>query len=849
MDLTVGDEKPPPYVQYHSGDASMAFVTADQQPSQEPPNKARGCRCTAVKSLGVAVTLCLITTVAALTLFFLQRADILPKVEHSKKADLPDVTNLDLVAADNHYLTVAWDRPRLSFDFYWLNVTGGFENGSGSLPTRTARACGNGTIIHPQQTQITCGPFDSCSSVDVTIRTYNKGPHELMSKGTTLSDIFIGGEDPSEPRSINVVAESPTLSRLKWQAPARFNGILDVYRVKVCEAFITCDDNQNTSYCVEYETFDESLNINTTEDSLYCILITSNAWCGRNVLTSLPAALEFRTPLFKLPDVFNLALVRVKMGYVTISWQRPRSRFDYYAVEVYENEDSGASAGHQGHRLCANGTIIRPDQTEATCGPFEPCTNLSFTVHTYLNGPPERRSPGATLTSIFIPPEDPIPATNVTMIPESPMRTRLQWGRPERETDLPDVTDLKLLFAGHNAVTVAWKKPEARFDYYWLSVSAEKDGVNELGTVGSCGNGTIIHPDQTRVTCMNLEPCDRVNITLRAHRNGPPVHTSRGVCLQDIFIPGKEPLPPRNVRIIPVSSTLTLLYWDYPDNVSSAIESYNVKICRTFRRCGPAENQSFCEEHVTAQTRLKFNSTADTPYCVLVSANKTCGIDKIRSQPAVAELRTPIFVAVRNLTVSYVGDDNFTLTWQKPEGCVDNYTVMVTDNSDRSRGNASNGLVSCNKGGVITSSQTSVTCDQPVLCANATISVKPNVRGAANNTLSGETLSGVLLPGKHPPPVTDLQLSVITHRYFEITYKAPKECYSDFGHRVSRASSNSRARLSYCRVQKTSSRITATCNITACGKINIGAQTMSTGPSRRGSLWAELFGLNTKKMC
>ncbi|KAL3201646.1 hypothetical protein MRX96_042895 [Rhipicephalus microplus] len=243
----------------------------------------------------------------------------------------------------------------------------------------------------------------------------------------------------------------------------------------------------------------------------------------------------------------------------------------------------------------------------------------------------------------------------------------------------------------------------------------------------------------------NLEACGRVNITLRAHRNGPPVRTSQGVCLQDIFIPRK--------------------------------------------------------------------------------------------------------VAVRNLTVSYVGDDNFTLTWQKPEGCVDNYTVMVTDNSGGSSGNASNGLVSCNKGGVITSSQTSVTCDQPVLCANATISVKPNVRGAANNTLSGETLSGVLLPGKHPPPVTDLQLSVITHRYFEITYKAPKECYSDFGHRVSRASSNSRARLSYCRVQKTSSRITATCNITACGKINIGAQTMSTGPSRRGSLWAELFGLNTKKRC
>ncbi|KAL3201651.1 hypothetical protein MRX96_042900 [Rhipicephalus microplus] len=135
---------------------------------------------------------------------------------------LPDVTNLNLVAADNHYITVAWDRPRLSFDFYWLDVSGGYENGNVSRPMRTASACPNGTIIRPQQTQITCGPFDSCSSVDVTIRTYNKGPPELLSAGTTLSDIFIGAQDPSEPRSIKMVAKSPAVTRLEWQAPANF---------------------------------------------------------------------------------------------------------------------------------------------------------------------------------------------------------------------------------------------------------------------------------------------------------------------------------------------------------------------------------------------------------------------------------------------------------------------------------------------------------------------------------------------------------------------------------------------------------------------------------------------------
>ncbi|KAL3201650.1 hypothetical protein MRX96_042899 [Rhipicephalus microplus] len=134
-------------------------------------------------------------------------------------------------------------------------------------------------------------------------------------------------------------------------------------------------------------------NINTTADTSYCILITAKTQCGLNVLTSLPAMLEFRTPLFELPDVSNLALVHVKRGYVTLSWQRPKGRFDYYSVEVTEDEASNKGAAQQWRQLCANGTIIRPDQTEVTCGPFEPCAKLSCIVRTHFNGPPGAQVP------------------------------------------------------------------------------------------------------------------------------------------------------------------------------------------------------------------------------------------------------------------------------------------------------------------------------------------------------------------------------------------------------------------------------------------------------------------------
>ncbi|KAL1414181.1 hypothetical protein MTO96_007660 [Rhipicephalus appendiculatus] len=353
--------------------------------------------------------------------------------------------------------------------------------------------------------------------------------------------------------------------------------------------------------------------------------------------------------------------------------------------------------------------------------------------------------------------------------------------------------------------------------------------------------------------------------------------------------------------------------------MATVIESYNVKVCRTFRTCGQAGHLGDCKEYVTTQTSVTFDSRADTPYCILVTARTRCGMDEISSRPAVAQLRTPIFVppdvtnlhvvtvgadfftaawerpkvsfdyywievtgakssrtaitqgpvgscvrgtiirpdqtqvtcsqlppcvkvgfkvqthiskapirtspgvtlkdiyipgkvGVRNLTVSSVGDDNFTLTWQKLEGCVDHYTVNVIDNSDGSSGSASNGIVSCNKGAVITSSQTSVTCDQPVTCANATISVKPHVRGLADSALNGQTLSGVYLPGKTPPPVTDLYLWAITNRYFEINYRTPKECYTEFNHYISpyysrgKASSSplhSRQIRSQCRAART----------------------------------------------
>ncbi|KAH6924479.1 hypothetical protein HPB50_018942 [Hyalomma asiaticum] len=772
--------------------------------------------------------------------------------------ELPDVNNLNLVAVDNNYITVAWDQPRDSFDFYWLDVTDGDGNKNGSSGKLRVGTCGNGTIIRPEQTQISCGPFDACSSVSITVHTYSKGPPELVSTGTTLNDIFIGGKEPSEPRSLTMLAESPSTTRFQWERPASLQGTFHGYKVQVCKMFKTCSRKDTLDGCVEYETSASWIDVDTTPDTQYCVVVTAAVRCGRNVLYSAPVTRGVKTPLFALPDVSNLSVAVVKSGYVTLSWQRPRGRFDHYTVEVIEHAVSIASASQKRHGSCAS-VIIRPDQTELTCGPFEPCTNLSGTIRTHVNGPPDHSSPGASVIGIFIPLEDPSPPTNITMTAESASRTLLQWSPPEensgviesyslkicktlgqcekaetlsdcadyvtKETravfdskedssycvlirattrcgteqissrqatleirtpifDLPSVTNFRLLSAANKSVTVAWERPEVRFDFYWVSISSQDEthhGSNASSLTGSCSNGTIIHPDKTRVTCTNLEACATVNITLRTHRNGPPKHTSDGVSLRNVFIPGEEPDPPRNISIEGKSPSSTRLHWEPPSKAPGRFHGYGVKVCASFDSCSGEASLSNCTELQTHDSWLDFSSSVDTTYCVLVTTISMCGEHVLTGRPAIAEIRTPLLAPeeVSNLKLGTVEADAFTLTWTRPKACFDYYRVEVIDES-------SGGItdVKCNKGALINPSQDSVSCEQPKVCANVTVRVKVVTRGPPEWSSPGTTLRHILLLGKAPPEVTNVRLATVNGDRFTITLEAPDECLDAFHVRV-----------------------------------------------------------------
>lgn len=188
MDLSMDDGKLPPYAKYHCRNDSVTLVEADQEQSQAPSKKARGCRCTARKSLAVAITFCLITTVAAVTLFILQRAEILPKAERLKTTGLPDVSKLVVEGVKSGFITLSWRRPKGRFDYYTVEVT---EDDAGVERAAPDRLCANGTIIRPDQTEVTCGPFEPCAKLSFTVRTHFKGPPQHGSLGVTVAGTLI----------------------------------------------------------------------------------------------------------------------------------------------------------------------------------------------------------------------------------------------------------------------------------------------------------------------------------------------------------------------------------------------------------------------------------------------------------------------------------------------------------------------------------------------------------------------------------------------------------------------------------------------------------------------------------
>ncbi|KAL3201653.1 hypothetical protein MRX96_042901 [Rhipicephalus microplus] len=451
---------------------------------------------------------------------------------------VPKVANITLIDVGPDYFTVSWTKPAVSFDYYWVEVLYIGDESDMLTPHRVG-SCANGTVVHRSQTQITCDKFKACANVTFTVHAHVETASQLTFPGTTLRGIFLPGKDLPEVRQLKLTEMDKDSITVSWQRP---EGCFEGYIVEVaeessgsggvgglsagsCAGGITVDAEHTSITCRKIEARNVKITIRTQRK-------------GQLEFTS-PGVTLNNIVMYKkvLPDVTNFSLTDVGPDSFTVSWARPSSYFDYYWVEVYDN--SNGTDISTPHRVgsCAYGNIIHRDQNQITCDKFKACVNASITVHAQSKGPSGLTSPGATLRGIFMP------------------------GRV-----LPDLDNLTLVDIGPDHFTVSWMHPVAQFDYYWLEVYKRDDGSDTITPqrVGSCANGTIVHREQTRITCDMFKPCSNVTITLHTQAKGTSELVSTGATLQGIFMPGKGIPEVVKLKQTAVAKNSVTLSWERP---------------------------------------------------------------------------------------------------------------------------------------------------------------------------------------------------------------------------------------------------------------------------------------------
>ncbi|XP_049512613.1 tenascin-R-like isoform X3 [Dermacentor silvarum] len=346
--------------------------------------------------------------------------------------------------------------------------------------------------------------------------------------------------------------------------------------------------------------------------------------------------------------------------------------------------------------------------------------------------------------------------------------------------DLPEVENLALLSIVGNSMTVTWERPGSHFDYYWVSISedsGQRKATVKQHRMGSCGNGTIIHPSQNRVTCTNIDACTNVSLSVRTHQNGPPERTSRGAEIGGIFIAGEDPDPPKNITVAGISPSLTRLEWAPPANVSGKLTTYTVKLCHNFTSCNGAESLTDCIDQVTSQTWLKFESNVNTKYCVVVVASAECGPHVLRSRPSVAEIWTPSFAPpeITGLRLVKRGESFFTVAWNRPMAIFDYYRVVLNDIENASGPPVPVIVGSCAKGTIVHPDQTEITCNQLEPWNTYTFEIRTHLNGPPARS-SVSVVKHIVTNRKALPEVSNLQVANITATSFAVTWERPKDC-------------------------------------------------------------------------
>lgn len=97
--------------------------------------------------------------------------------------------------------------------------------------------------------------------------------------------------DLGSPRNIIVKTQADGWAVLQWEPPAKVDGVLGKYIVKICNSYKACVPTDEMGNCTEYRTSSSMLEVKDTS-AAYCVLVTATSKCGDDVLESRPFAKE-----------------------------------------------------------------------------------------------------------------------------------------------------------------------------------------------------------------------------------------------------------------------------------------------------------------------------------------------------------------------------------------------------------------------------------------------------------------------------------------------------------------------------------------------------------------------------
>ncbi|KAL1477874.1 hypothetical protein MTO96_035412, partial [Rhipicephalus appendiculatus] len=208
--------------------------------------------------------------------------------------------------------------------------------------------------------------------------------------------------------------------------------------------------------------------------------------------------------------------------------------------------------------------------------------------------------------------------------------------------------------------------------------------------------------------------------------------------------------PPAEITVVAFSPSETQLTWQPPKTTFGPSTEYLVKICDEFDLCNTGENVGSCTEYNASKASLKFGSTADTTYCVLVFTILRCGMDVTKSQPVVKQIKTPLFALpqVQNLHLVSVVDRAVTIKWDQPQTQFDYYCIDTAGGRKNRDQAATHTVRSCENSTVILPNKTQATRGDLPACVDVRFEVQIYRKGPPELMSLAATLEDVFIPGQ-----------------------------------------------------------------------------------------------------